>query len=279
LAGVPDSLSARQRVRGYLLEGKADRRPFLPMATEFTATLAQRSVEELLADPHLFMQSFMESVAVCGFEALLIAVPPQALGAPGAGQAELGALKEGLARLRTMAGDRLGLIPLLPGPWTLSASAGRGPGVDEVEDSVTDLLAAFEQLHPAGPDAVAILEQDAMDGLDDRTLGEHAAALTTLWNVARYYSLAGFLVASSGDARLAGSGADAVTVWAGATAGELLARGAPRAGVPITPGSPGPLEPCPPGGFYTTAGEIPSNTAVSDVKDLVAQAKEALRPG
>ena len=68
-------MDARMRVRQFLARGTADRVPFLVMATEYTARLAQCTVGELLADPGLFVRSFGESVAVLGVEAVLIEVP------------------------------------------------------------------------------------------------------------------------------------------------------------------------------------------------------------
>ncbi|HJY99535.1 MAG TPA: hypothetical protein VJ305_02365, partial [Streptosporangiaceae bacterium] len=69
-------MDARTRVRQFLARGTADRPPFLVMATEYTARLAQCDPAELLADPGLFVRSYTESVAVLGLDALLIEVPP-----------------------------------------------------------------------------------------------------------------------------------------------------------------------------------------------------------
>jgi len=49
-------MDARTRVRQFLAGGSADRPPFLAMATEYTARLAQRPPGELLADPGLFVR-------------------------------------------------------------------------------------------------------------------------------------------------------------------------------------------------------------------------------
>ena len=59
-------MDARSRVRQFLARGTADRPPFLAMATEYTASLAQCTAGELLADPGLFVRSFAESVTVLG---------------------------------------------------------------------------------------------------------------------------------------------------------------------------------------------------------------------
>jgi hypothetical protein len=268
-------MQARQRVRGFLLEGAADRPPFLPMATEFTAGLAQASVERLLSDPHLFMQSFLESVAVCGFDALLISIPPSQVASSADsrdGGDQLAGFREGLARLRQITGDRLALIPLLPGPRTMASFARQEPTAQTMEEKVANVLRMHETLDPPTHDAVAVLETEALDGLSEEELIVHAEALATIWNVAHYYSLPALLVAARADRRLSEERADAVTVWSGASPEELLAGGASRAGVPVWPPLSSPLSPCPPGGFYTTAGEIPSESAVSDVKDLVRRA-------
>ena len=68
-------MDARSRVRQFLARGTADRAPFLVMATEYTARLAQCVPADLLADPGLFARSFTESVTVLGLEAVLIDIP------------------------------------------------------------------------------------------------------------------------------------------------------------------------------------------------------------
>jgi hypothetical protein len=79
-------MDPRSRVRQFLARGTADRPPFLAMATEYTAHLAQCTTGDLLADPGLFARSFTESVAVLGLEALLIEFPAPAAVADPAGR-------------------------------------------------------------------------------------------------------------------------------------------------------------------------------------------------
>ncbi len=67
-------MDPRRRVRQFLSGGDADRPPFLAMATDYTAKLAQCSAGELLADPVLFVRSFQESVAVLGLDAVVIEI-------------------------------------------------------------------------------------------------------------------------------------------------------------------------------------------------------------
>ena len=133
-------MDARSRVRQFLARGTADRPPFLAMATEYTAMLAQCTVGELLADPGLFVRSFSESVAVLGLEAVLIEIPAAVAvgGDPAAsGCAVLG---EDLYRLRATLRDQLAMVVLLPGPLTLSASLGLPATTDSLDDLVTTLI-------------------------------------------------------------------------------------------------------------------------------------------
>ena len=151
-------MDARTRVRQFLARGTADRAPFLAMATEYTARLAQCTVGELLADPGLFVRSFTESVTVLGLDAVLIEVPaPLASGLievpadPTSGPTAVSAtlvsgrdpvastfagLREDLHRLRATLRDQIALVALLPGPLTLAASLG----VPVTPDSLDDLV-------------------------------------------------------------------------------------------------------------------------------------------
>ena len=267
-------MDARTRVRQFLAAGTADRPPFLAMATEYTARLAQCPAGELLADPGLFVRSFTESVAVLGLEAVLIEIPAAAVqpaaaggdpatgGGPGGGG--LAVLREGLHRLRATLRDRLAIVALLPGPLTLAGSLGAAATPESLDDLVAGLIAVQEYLHPAGLDALALLERAGVGDADVPGLSGAAAAF---WNVARYYSLPSLLIAAAGTARLAAAGPTAVAAWSGATAAQLLAGGARAAGQPPAP-VPAPL---PPGGFYLSAGEIPANWEVSAVRSLVRQ--------
>ena len=238
-------MDARSRVRQFLARGTADRAPFLVMATEYTARLAQCGPAELLADPGLFVRSYTESVAVLGLEAVLIEVPAAhvlpVIGGGDPATRELAVLRENLHRLRATLRDRIAIVALLPGPLTLAGSLGPAatpatPATsvtpttpDEMDDLVAALISVQEYLGPAEFDALALLERAGVADADVPALADAAAAF---WNVARYYSLPSLLIAAEGTARLADAGATAAAAWAGVTAPELLAAGATAAGQP-----------------------------------------------
>jgi hypothetical protein len=267
-------VDARTRVRQFLARGTADRPPFLVMATEYTARLAQCTPAELLADPGLFVRSFTESIAVLGLEALLIevpaarltqippacltevpparptevpparptevppasALPVAAVGDPEAGG--IAVLREDLHRLRATLRDQIAIVALLPGPLTLAASLGVPATPDALDDLVAALISLQDYLAPAEPDALALLERVAVADPDVPALADATAAF---WNVARYYSLPSLLIAVQGPPQLATVGSTAVAAWSGVTAADLLAAGATAAGQPPppAPGAPG----------------------------------------
>ena len=277
-------MDARTRVRQFLARGTADRAPFLAMATEYTARLAQCTVGELLADPGLFVRSFTESVTVLGLDAVLIEVPaPLASGLievpadPTSGPTAVSAtlvsgrdpvastfagLREDLHRLRATLRDQIALAGLLPGPLTLAASLGVPVTPDSLDDLVTALISLQEYLGPAQFDALALLERLPVADPDVPALADAASAF---WNVARYYSLPSLLIAARGTPRLPETGPTAVAAWSGVTAAELLAGGAVAAGQPPPPVP----APPPPATFYLTAGEIPPGSPVDAVRSLV----------
>jgi hypothetical protein len=277
-------MDARTRVRQFLARGTADRAPFLAMATEYTARLAQCTVGELLADPGLFVRSFTESVTVLGLDAVLIEVPaplasglievpadptsgPIAVSATLASDSDPAAsafagLRESLHRLRATLRDQIALAGLLPGPLTLAASLGVPVTPDSLDDLVTALISLQEYLGPAQFDALALLERLPVADPDVPALADAASAF---WNVARYYSLPSLLIAARGTPRLPETGPTAVAAWSGVTAAELLAGGAVAAGQPPPPVP----APPPPATFYLTAGEIPPGSPVDAVRSLV----------
>jgi hypothetical protein len=272
-------MDARTRVRQFLARGTADRPPFLVMATEYTARLAQRDPAELLADPGLFVRSYTESVAVLGLDAVLIEVPPAlasglievppALASAGDPAASgRAALRENLHRLRATLRDQIAIVALLPGPLTLAASLGVPVTPDSLDDLVTALISLQEYLGPAEFDALALLERAAVADPEIPALADAASAF---WNVARYYSLPALLIAAQGTPQLAAVGATAVAAWEGATAADLLAAGATAAGQP-PPSVPAPL---PPGAFYLTPGEIPPDQPVDAVRSMLRQLPRA----
>jgi hypothetical protein len=263
-------MDARTRVRQFLARGTADRAPFLVMATEYTARLAQCDAGQLLADPGLFVRSYTESVAVLGLEAVLIEVPaarvlPLAAGGDPAASG-CAVLREDLHRLRATLRDQIAIVALLPGPVTLAGSLGVAATPEAMDDLVAALIGLQEYLGPAELDALALLERTDIAGPDVPGLAEAAAAF---WNVARYYSLPSLLIAAKGTAALASAGPTAVAAWAGVTAAELLAAGARAAGQPPS-SAPAPL---PPGGFYLSQDEIPGEWPVDAVRALVSQTR------
>ena len=279
-------MDARMRVRQFLARGTADRAPFLVMATEYTARLAQCTAGELLADPGLFVRSFTESVTVLGLDAVLIEVPaalasvlievpaPLASGpiavsaalASGGYPAASGfaVLREDLHRLRATLCERTALVALLPGPLSLAASLGVPVTPDTLDDLVTALISLQEYLGPAQFDALALLERVPVADPDVTALADAAAAF---WNVARYYSLPSLLIAAQGTSRLPETGPTAVAAWSGVTAADLLAAGAVAAGQPPPPVP----APPPPGAFYLTSDELPPDQPVDAVRSLVRQ--------
>jgi hypothetical protein len=272
-------MDARTRVRQFLGRGTADRPPFLVMATQYTARLAQCDPAELLADPGLFVRSYTESVAVLGLDAILIEVPPAlasglievppalaSVGDPAASGRAV--LRENLHRLRATLRDQIAIVTLLPGPLTLAASLGVPATPDSLDDLVTALISLQEYLGPAELDALALLERAAVA---DPEVPALADATSAFWNVARYYSLPSLLIAARGTPQLAAVGATAVAAWSGVTAADLLAAGATAAGQP-PPSVPAPL---PPGAFYLTPGEIPPDQPVDAVRSLLRQLPRA----
>lgn len=259
-------MDARSRVRQFLARGTADRPPFLAMATEYTARLAQCTTGELLADPGLFVRSFGETVAVLGLDAVLVEIPsacvlPVAGGADPAA-CELAVLREDLYRMRATLRERVAIVALLPGPVTLAGSLPGAATPESTDDLVAGLIRAQEFLGPAELDALALLERA---GVADQDVPGLADATAAFWNVARYYALPSLLIAAHGTPRLASAGPTAVAAWAGVTAFDLLAAGAHAAGQP--PSSP--LAQLPPGAFYLSQDEIPAGWPVDAVRSLV----------
>ena len=259
-------MDARTRVRQFLARGTADRPPFLVMATQYTARLAQCDPAELLADPGLFVRSYTESVAVLGLDAILIEVPPALASAGDPAASGRAVLRENLHRLRATLRDQIAIVTLLPGPLTLAASLGVPATPDSLDDLVTTLISLQEYLGPAEFDALALLERAAVA---DPEVPALADATSAFWNVARYYSLPSLLIAAQGTPRLAETGPTAVAAWSGVTAADLLAAGATAAGQPPS-SAPAPL---PPGGFHLSQDEIPGEWPVDAVRALISRTR------
>lgn len=267
-------MEGRARVRNYLLGREADRAPFLPFATDFTAGLAQVASDELFSDPHLLTQSFLEVLAVCRFDAVLLNLSPQAVagaarGEPPEQQGALAVVRESVHRLRTLVSERAGIVVVVPGPRTLAAFLGSSGAPGDLDGLGAGLLAAANFVQPQLLDGLGILETEPVP---DEDAGELGTALTALWNSARYYSIPSLFVAARAGRPVGTIGAAAVAVWEGATLEELVEEGANRVGVPIAISDWSALPPLPPCGFYTTAGEIPGDADVQWVRDLVARA-------
>jgi hypothetical protein len=270
-------MQARERFRTFL-SGDAAQPPFPVDATALAAALAQVPEGEMLVDPNLFARSFLECATVCGLESLLIAVPedlalPVVNGRDPADEPALAALREGLARLRANAQDRLALAALLPGPSTLCRTRRSNVTVDALEDTVSGLLRLQEYLDPPTLDAIAVLERSELRPSEHADIRD---ALATLWNVARYYAIPSMFLAADGGIELAQIGADAVVVWQGATPTELLAEGARRVGIPVA--DPATFPALLPSGFFTSAGAVPATWDVSTVRRLVERATGAQQP-
>jgi len=265
-------MDARSRVRQFLASGTADRAPFLVMATQYTAQLAQCSPADLLADPGLFVRSFTESITVLGLEAVLIEIPAaQVLPVVAGGDPAacgFAVLREDLHRLRATLRDQVAIVALLPGPMTLAGSLGLDATPDSMDDLMTELISLQEYLGPVELDALALLERAAVAAADVPALADAASAF---WNVARYYSLPSLLIAAQATPQLAAVGATAVAAWAGVTAADLLGTGATAAGQP--PSS----APLPPGGFYLSRDELPPDSPVDAVRSLVRSVSMAHR--
>lgn len=275
-------MEARHRARRYLLGGDVDRPPFVAFATDLTARLAQTTPPALFADPQILTQSFMEAVAVCKLECVVLALPAEAVRTAVAGEPEapeLAATREAIVRLRTLLGGRAALVLALPGPLELAATMGRASDNDELDDIVAALLRLIQSLHPPDLDVVAVVEREVPAG-DEDMLG---SALASLWNSAHYYSMPGLLVVASGGELMARSRADAVAVWDGADPATLLTAGARRVGVPVPPSAflpeGGELPRLPAGGFFVSRGEIPAEAEVARVRTVAELATRPLPGG
>lgn len=267
-------MEGRERVRQFLVGGEADRPPFLPLPMELAARLAQVRPAELMEDPHLMTQSLLETVAVCDFDSVALALPRESLTDPaGAGfpgnDLVLGVLHEAVHRLRAIWGDRVGMVVLLPGPGTWATSGDRWPSLTELEDVVARLLAALNFLQPPLLDGFGVLEEDTPDA----TVDDLSESLAAVWNLARYYAVPSVFVTAHGGTSAARTGADAVAVWDGVAPAELLGAGAQRVGVPLQMAGSASLPDLPEGGFFTTAGEIPATVEVERVQQLVAEVR------
>jgi hypothetical protein len=234
-------VEGRARVRDFLAGRATDRPPFLPLAIDFCARLEQTTRAELLTDPSLLTRGLLGAQELFGFDAIVIALAPDELEARPV-------VAEAVHRLRVLAADRAAVGLLLPG--------GR-----EV-----DLLEEANAIGPQNLDLLGVVEP-RLGG--EAEAAELASALAPLWNVARYYAVPSLFAAAHGGPEAAALGSDAVSVWSGARPDELLAAGARRVGVPLRPEDAAPE--LPPGGFYTTAGELPAETDLDWLHAVVSE--------
>lgn len=265
-------MEGRNRTRRYLSGEETDRPPFLPLATELTARLAQVEPPELFSDPHLLTQSFIQAAAVCRFECVLLRPPADAVvdavGSPDpVGHETLAVVREGVTRLRALLQDRVAVGLLLPGPWWIGRSLEREPTPAALEGTVGTLLQIAQSLDPPSLDLLGVLEEDT---LASQHLDDVVSSLSSLWNSARYYSVPSLFLAADAGPATGSDGATAAARWRGATAEELLATGTPRAGVPVDVGSSPPMPMLPRGGFWLSEREIPQDTEVRRMQEIAA---------
>jgi hypothetical protein len=249
----------RERVRAHLAGRPADRPPFLPFATELAARLEQVPPGQLLDEASSLTRTLAGVQALLDLDAVIVDVPPSALTAAG-----LGVVGEAVLRLRASLGDRAGLVLALPGPRTLAEAGSVEPTPDALDDLGAGILAAANEIDPHRADCLAIVERaalpdEAVDALDE--------ALSPLWNAARYYALPSLFVAAQAGPAAARIGSDAISIWSGATPDEVAGAGHGPVGVPVDAGSS--LPPLPPGGFYTTADDLPADTDLEALRGLL----------
>jgi hypothetical protein len=185
----------------------------------------------------------------------------------------LGPIAEGIRRLRTLLAERTGLVLALPGLGTLLRVLGRDAAVENLDKVASGLLSVAQALEPPLIDCLALFESEPIEAASAEDL---EAANTMLWNAARYYSIPSLLVLDRSGNNVARCGANAVAVFEGVSPGELEAAGASRVGVPVRLGED--LPPCPAGGFYITAGELPPGIDVESIQALTARLRGVEEP-
>ncbi len=252
-------MEGRERVRRHLGRGGADRPPLIIFATAFAARLEQVEPELLWEDANLLTRALLRLHSLFAVDALVIEPPPAVLEADGRA-----IVSDAIERLRTTVGDGVALVIALPGPLTLAAAPDADTAAT-LEDLGDELVETAHALGPERADCLAVVERTAVSSDGAEPLEE---ALTPLWNAARYYAAASMLVAAEGVPELGESGADAVAVWAGASARDLAARGSRHVGVAVDPGQ-SELPETGQGGFYISRGELPAATEVDSLHRLI----------
>lgn len=265
-------MEGRNRTRRYLSGEETDRPPFLALATDLTARLAQIEPQELFSDPHVLTESFIQTAAVCRLECVLLRPPSEdvvdAVRSPDPlGHQTLAVVREAVTRLRALLQDRVAIGLLLPGPWLIGRSLDREPTPAALEGTAGSLLQIAQSLDPPSLDLLGVLEEDTLAA---QPVAAVVSSLSAFWNSARYYSVPSLFLASDAGPATGGDGATAAARWQGASAEELLATGTPRAGVPVDISVCPPMPALPQGGFWLSNGEIPQDTEVRRMQEIAA---------
>lgn len=265
-------MEGRNRTRRYLSGEETDRPPFLALATDLTARLAQIEPQELFSDPHVLTESFIQTAAVCRLECVLLRPPSEdvvdAVRSPDPlGHQTLAVVREAVTRLRALLQDRVAIGLLLPGPWLIGRSLDREPTPAALEGTAGSLLQIAQSLDPPSLDLLGVLEEDTLAA---QPVAAVVSSLSAFWNSARYYSVPSLFLASDAGPATGGDGATAAARWRGASAEELLATGTPRAGVPVDISVCPPMPALPQGGFWLSNGEIPQDTEVRRMQEIAA---------
>lgn len=266
-------MEGRARVREFLQGRPADRPPFLPLALDFSAAVAQASRAELLADPQLLTSALLDVLELSSLDGAIVALDAEEVGAVAGGMPPsdvpvLEVCADAFGRLRALLGERAGVGVLLPGPATLAGRPGGELEPPELEEAGARLLEAAQFLGPPRLDVIGVWEARAIAGEDVKAL---RSALAPLWNAVRFYAVPSLFAATAAEPPAGSIGAAAVTAWSGATPDALAAAGAGRVGVPVRVSESPQVPLLPPGGFFVTPGEIPPDTEIDWVQALSAE--------
>jgi hypothetical protein len=255
------------------LSGRSDERPpLLALVTALAARIEGVDVDAMERDPSTLSRSMLTTRQLLKLPVLTLRWPTagleQAAVAGSLAATESAAVvTEAVHRLRILVGADTALAVLLPGPATLVAALGGDAGsFDDLEDAAVDVLNTLKAIEPQSVDVFGVFERVPVDGA---RVDDLADVLGPVWNSAHYFSAPAVFFAAEADAAAARIGADAVAVLSGASAEDLLAAGARRAGVPIGVGDAADVAPLPPGGFYVSRGELDPEAAIDQLTALV----------
>ncbi|MGH9292055.1 MAG: hypothetical protein ACRD0B_00050 [Acidimicrobiales bacterium] len=266
--------TGRQRIRSFLAGGSCDRAPVLALVGELAPRVGQLDPANWLTEPELATRAVVDTARICGLDGVVLDAPAGAVAAfAPQGQPEsdreLSCLRAVVMRVTALLSEEAGVLVGVAGPWRLlDVPAARDPDTSgEHHEHVDAMLGVLHHLGLASAAGVAVMEGRPPAGGNAAALGD---LLAPVWAVARYYALPSLLVSSEGPAELSGVGADAVVVLAGASPAELLAAGAKRVGVPVSPDE-GDLPDLPEGGFYLVRGDMAAGSDPGRVADLVGR--------